>query len=197
VAEPDARPAFYALRAGGWRDYLTLLHPPYTVWHLSYVGLGWAAAPTARTDALWWSLAAFALAVGIGAHALDELNGRPLRTTIPASTLIALAVVSVGIAAAIGIAGAARTSWWLLAFVLIGSFIVYAYNLEWFGGRFHADAWFALAWGAFPALTASFANAERITAEGHGPDDPVADNKTAEGRANNRRVEIVVKPASA
>ncbi len=32
-----ARPAFYALASGGWRDYVTLLHPPYTAWHLSYV----------------------------------------------------------------------------------------------------------------------------------------------------------------
>lgn len=166
MAEPAVRPAFYALRAGGWRDYLTLLHVPYTVWHLSYVALGWAAAPAARTDALWWSLAAFGLAVGIGAHALDELNGRPLKTAIPTPALIALAVASVGLAAAIGIAGASRTSWWLLAFVSVGSFVVFAYNLEWFGGRFHTDVWFALAWGAFPALTASFANAGRITAEG-------------------------------
>ena len=27
----DARPAFYALKRGGWRDYITLLHPPYTL----------------------------------------------------------------------------------------------------------------------------------------------------------------------
>ena len=38
------RPAFYALRGGGWRDLVTLLHPPYTAWHLSYVALGAAAA---------------------------------------------------------------------------------------------------------------------------------------------------------
>ena len=160
------RPAFYALRAGGWRDYVSLLHPPYTVWHLSYVALGWAAAPAAHTDRLWWGLAAFFLAVGIGAHALDELNGRPLNTGIPTPVLVALALVSIGLAGVIGVAAAARTSWWLLAFVAFGCFIVCAYNLEWFGGGFHADAWFALAWGAFPALTASYANALKITPEG-------------------------------
>jgi len=46
--------------------------------------------------------------------------------------------------------------------VVGGAFIVVAYNLESFGGRFHDDAWFALAWGSFPLLTAYFATAESI-----------------------------------
>jgi hypothetical protein len=41
-----------------------------------------------------------------------------------------------------------------------------AYNLELFGGRFHTDFWFAAAWGAFPALTAYWANAVSIELEG-------------------------------
>lgn len=36
--------------------------------------------------------------------------------------------------------------------------------------------------------------ADRITAQGFGPGKPIADNTSPEGRANNRRVEIVVKP---
>lgn len=39
--------------------------------------------------------------------------------------------------------------------------------------------------------------ADRIRAEGLGPANPVADNKSPEGRANNRRVEIVVSPSGA
>jgi len=34
---------------------------------------------------------------------------------------------------------------------------------------------------------------DRVTAVGMGPDSPVASNATAEGRANNRRVEIIVQ----
>ena len=168
MAEPaaDQAPAFYALRAGGWRDFVSILHPPYTVWHLSYVALGWAAVPAAHTDRLVVTVIAFFLAVGIGAHALDELNGRPLRTRIPSTTLGALAVISIGLAVALGIVGAARTSWWLLAFVAFGGFIVCAYNLEWFGGRFHTNVWFAIAWGAFPALTAAWANDTGFTLAG-------------------------------
>ena len=160
-----ARPAFYALSPGGWRDYVTLLHPPYTVWHLSYVAIGAALAPEWRPGRLGAALAAFFLAVGIGAHALDELNGRPLGTGIPRRALVAMAAVSIGAACGIGVVGALAFTPWLLAFVAVGAFIVYAYNLELLGGRLHTDASFALAWGAFPLLTAYFAAAERLEAE--------------------------------
>jgi hypothetical protein len=161
----EARPAFYALSPGSWRDYVTLLHAPYTLWHLSYVALGAALAPQMHWGRLGWTTLAFLLAMGIGAHALDELEGRPLRTTIPASVLAGLAVASIAAACAIGIVVAAGTTWWLLAFVAFGAFVVVAYNLELFGGAFHSDVWFALAWGAFPVLTAYFAAAERLRAE--------------------------------
>jgi hypothetical protein len=161
----DARPAFYALRRGGWRDYVTLLHPPYTLWHLSYVAIGAALAPEADAARLAWTAAAFALALGVGAHALDELHGRPLATAIPDAVLVALALVSVAAAVAIGIGGALAWTPWLLPFVVAGAVLVPAYNLELWGGRFHSDLWFALAWGAFPLLTAYVAAAERVRVE--------------------------------
>jgi hypothetical protein len=159
------RPAFYALRPGGWRDYVTLLHPPYTLWHLSYVAVGAALAPQMKWGLLGWTVLAFLLAMGIGAHALDELHGRPLRTQIPSAVLVALAAVSIGAASAIGIVVATRSTLWLLAFVAFGALVVVAYNLELLGGAVHSDLWFAGAWGAFPVLTAYFASAERIRGE--------------------------------
>lgn len=158
------RPAFYALRSGGWRDYFTLLHLPYTAWHLAYVAIGAAISAEFSLARLWPTLAAFGLAVGIGAHALDELNGRPLQTRIPDGLLAGLAALSIAGAVAIGVVGAVTVNPWLGAFVAAGAFIVVAYNLESFHGRFHGDAWFALAWGAFPLLTAYFAVAETIDA---------------------------------
>lgn len=150
-------PAFYALIGGGWRDWWTILHPPYTLWHLSYVALGAAAAPTLDTTHLAATLLAFFLAVGIGAHALDELNGRPLRTRIPSGVLRSVAWFAIGAAAALGLVGVDRVGWTLLPFIGFGVFIVWAYNAEAFGGRFHSDLWFAVAWGAFPALTGFWA----------------------------------------
>jgi len=158
----DARPAFYALQPGGWRDYVTLLHPPYTLWHLSYVAIGAALAPAMKWGLLGWTLLAFLLAMGIGAHALDELHGRPLATRIPRAVLVGLAAASVAAACAIGIVVALHSTLWLLVFVAFGAFVVAAYNLELFGGAFHSDVWFAVAWGAFPVLTAYFASAERL-----------------------------------
>ena len=161
----ESRPAFYALAPGGWRDYVTLLHPPYTLWHLSYVAIGASLAPHLEVDRLLVALAAFLLAVGIGAHALDELNGRPLRTQISTRALIGLAAVSIGAAVAIGVYGSVAYTVWLAPLVVAGGFIVCAYNLELFGGLFHGDTWFALAWGSFPLLAAYLAVAERMTVE--------------------------------
>ena len=159
------RPAFYALRPGGWRDYVSLLHAPYTAWHLANVVVAGCLVPEVPWGRLALTVLAFALALGIGAHALDELNGRPLRTQIPSTVLVTLAIVSVAGACALGIAVASRTTCWLLAFVVVGAFLVPAYNLELFGGRFHTNLWLGLAWGAFPVLTTYVACAETVRVE--------------------------------
>jgi hypothetical protein len=165
MPETRGRPAFYALSPGGWRDYWSLLHPPYTLWHLSYVAIGASLGPEIRVGWLLETLAAFLLAMGLAAHALDELNGRPLRTRIPAGVLRAIAVVGLAAAVGLGIHGAAEVSPWLWAFIATGVFLVVGYNLELFGGLVHSDLWFALAWGAFPVLTAYFAQTGTIRVE--------------------------------
>ncbi|HWC87485.1 MAG TPA: hypothetical protein VG388_13175 [Solirubrobacteraceae bacterium] len=159
-------PAFYALAGGGWRDLVTLLHAPYTAWNLGYVALGAAAASTVHSGRLLATLGAFFLAVGVSAHALDELNGRPLQTSLRRGTLIALAAVGLAGAVAIGVAGAAVVSPVLAPLVVLGALLVLAYNLELAGGRFHTDAWFALAWGGFPAFTGYFAQTLTIRPAG-------------------------------
>ncbi|HEY8815148.1 MAG TPA: hypothetical protein VIP57_08600 [Candidatus Dormibacteraeota bacterium] len=156
--EPSPRPAFYALRPGGWRDLVTVLHPPYTLWHVSNVAIGAAAATHIYVGRLAAAIAAFFLAVGVGAHALDELHGRPLGTQLSRRTLIALAVGGLGGALAIGIVGTIVVSPTLAPLVLAGGFIAPAYNLEWFGGRFHTDFWLAASWGGFSAFTGWWVN---------------------------------------
>jgi hypothetical protein len=156
------RPAFYALAPGGWRDYWTLLHPPYTAWHLSYVAMGAAIAPAISDEWLAKSLLAFLFGLGLSAHALDELNGRPLRTQIPSAVLWTIAALGLAGGVTLGIDAAVEVSAWMVAFVVVGAFLLIAYNLELFGGAFHSDLWFALAWGAFPALTGYFVQTATI-----------------------------------
>ena len=160
------RPAFYALSPGGWRDLVTILHLPYTAWNLSFVAIGAALAPTFVLWRLGAALGAFFLALGVACHALDELAGRPLGTRLSRRVLIGLAVAGLGGGVAIGIATAVIVSAWLIPLVVVGTFLALAYNLELFGGRFHTDLWFAVAWGAFPAFTGWFVEALQVRVEG-------------------------------
>jgi hypothetical protein len=160
------RPAFYARGRGLPGDLLALLHPPYTAWHLSYVAIGAAAAPHLYIGRLLWALAAFALAVGVSAHALDELHDRPLGTAISDRVLITMAIIGLLAALAIGVAGVLTVTPLLTPFVVAGVLFVPVYNLELLGGRAHSGMWFAVGWGAFPALTGYVVESERITVAG-------------------------------
>jgi len=163
VTEADPRPAYYAAaHPGGWRDWWTLLHPPYTAWHLSYVVIGASVAPHVDLGRLLATLLAFFAAVGLSAHALDELHGRPLRTQIPASALMAVTLVGLAVAVTVGVIGVMRIGVILVPFIVAGPVLVAAYNAELFGGIVHTDMGFALAWGAFPVLTAYAAQAKTI-----------------------------------
>ena len=129
--QEEVRPAWYALGGGGWRDYVTLLHPPYTLWHLSYVAVGAALAPrfhtrpacsgrSPRSSSRWASRRTRSTSCTAGRS----------RTRIPSSVLVALAVVSLAGAVAIGVGAAIAWGWGLLAFVAVGAVLVPAYNLE-------------------------------------------------------------------
>jgi len=162
VADTDPRPAYYAARSGGWRDWWTLLHPPYTAWHLSYVVIGASLAPHVDAGRLVATLLAFFFAVGIAAHALDELHGRPLRTQIPSAGLVTATVVGLVLACGLGVLGVERVGVVLVPFIVVGPLLVVAYNAELFGGVVHTNAGFAVAWGAFPVLTAYVAQASGL-----------------------------------
>jgi hypothetical protein len=158
----ETPPAYYAARPGGWRDWWTLLHPPYTAWHLSYVVIGAALAPRVQASRVIATVLAFFLAVGLAAHALDELRGRPLRTRIPSPVLVAVAVAGLAGALALGVAGVSRVGWSLIPFIVAGPILVVGYNAELFGGGMHSDFGFAAAWGAFPVLTGYVAQAATL-----------------------------------
>lgn len=158
----DPRPAYYAARPGGWRDWWTVLHPPYTAWHLSNAVIGACLAPMVNTTRLLATVGAFFLAVGIAAHAFDELNGRPLRTRIPSGALVAVATVALAGAVGLGVVGIVQVGWPLVPFLVIGPLLVLGYNFELFGGVIHNAVGLAASWGAFPVLTAYVAQTGRL-----------------------------------
>jgi hypothetical protein len=159
-------PAFYARRGSRLADWWTVLHPPYTVWHLGYVVLGAAMAPGRDWGALALTLLAFFLAVGVAAHALDELAGRPLGTGIATRVLRGVAGVALAGAVALGLVGVfwwpGPVNWPLLVAVPVGAVLVVGYNLELFEGRLHNDATFALGWGGFPVVAGYLAQSPPV-----------------------------------
>ena len=134
-----------------------MLHPPYTAMHLSFVVLGACLVGPVNAVRLAITVLAFFLAVGLGAHALDELHGRPLSTSIPTWQLVTAAVVGLGGAVALGVVGLFLVSPFLALFIVAGVAMALSYNLELFQSRWHSDAVFTLGWGAFPVLVAYFA----------------------------------------
>jgi len=154
-------PAFYAqpdfLHRPRLKEWWTVLHPPYTALHLSLVTIGACLAGPVNVVYLVVTITAFFLAVGIGAHSLDELHGRPLATSIPAWQLLTAASLGIGGAVALGVVGVFLVSPYLALFIVVGAFVAVFYNLELLHGRIHTGTVFVLSWGAFPVLTAYFA----------------------------------------
>jgi hypothetical protein len=148
----ERAPAFYARTGSLWGDTVALLHPPYTLWHMSYAAVGAALAPSLHWPLFWLTLFAFFMGTGVAAHALDELNGRPLGTGFSNGALKVLGVGGLLLAVAPVYWAWDLVSFWVLPLALAGGFLVAAYCLEWWNGAVHTDLGFGLAWGAFPVL---------------------------------------------
>jgi len=156
VTRPDA--AFYARTGTTGGDLMTLLHWPYTLWHLSYVVIGAAFAPEIDPVILAGTLLAFLFGLGVGAHALDELHDRPLGTGLRPEALRALGWGGLAAAGGLAVAGAFVVSPWTLLWGFIGILLAATYTLEWVSWV-HSDLGFALAWAAFPVLAGHWAQA--------------------------------------
>ncbi|MFZ5863802.1 MAG: hypothetical protein ACOYXR_13290 [Nitrospirota bacterium] len=129
---------------------------PYTGMVLSYTVIGGMLAPTVAWDRVAALLVIYFLGLGIAAHALDALGSREIK---PWGTVFSRRQLWIAAAGALLVAYAIAghySYWyvpWLAVFAVIEGFFVFAYNLEWWNGRFHTNGWFALSWGALPALT--------------------------------------------
>ena len=155
-------PAFYARTGSRMGDLVTLLHLPYTMWHLSYVAIGAAIAAQIDGVRLAGTLLAFAFGLGIGAHALDELHDRPLSTSLSPRTLRLLGWGGLSVAGALAIAASVVISPVALAWGTLGVLLAAGYALEW-SFWLHSTVGFAIAWGAFPVLVGYWAQTESLS----------------------------------
>jgi hypothetical protein len=159
----DAR-AFYA-RGGNVRsDLMTVLHLPYTAWHLSYVVIGASLAPQIDWIRFGGTLVAFFGGTGLAAHALDEWNGRPLNTRLSDRALFAIAVVGFLLAVGAVALGVHLFTAWVILWAIVGSVLAIGYSLEWFGGVLHTDLGFALVWGGFPVIVGYWVQTSSMSA---------------------------------
>lgn len=145
-------PAFGPRR---FRTFVGLLFLPYTGMVLSYVVIGSMLAQTIHWDRVGALVAIYFLALGIGAHALDAVGSsgpKPWGQAFSRAQLWALAIAAIVAAYAFAIYYMVLYAPLLWLIAIPEGFFVFAYNLEWFKGRFHTDAWFAFSWGALPVL---------------------------------------------
>lgn len=157
------QPAYYARTGSPGSDLLALLHPPYTLWHLSYVAMGAAIAPQLDWTYLGGTLLAFFFGMGIGAHALDELHDRPLGTTLSRGILVTLAVVGMSVGAGLAVAGTLLISPWVAVWGAAGVLAAIGYAVE-VPAWLHTDLGFGLAWGGFPVLVGFWAQTQQLSA---------------------------------
>jgi hypothetical protein len=137
------------------RSFLGLLFLPYTAMVLSFLVLGSLLVPHVYWDRLFALEVIYFLALGIGAHALDALGSgsvKPWGAVFAKTQLWGLAAGSLALAYAVAIYYIIRYVPFLSCLAVLEGFFVFAYNMEWFEGKFHSDGWFAFSWGCLPVV---------------------------------------------
>jgi len=165
--------AWYARHGGKVGELYTILHLPYTSMVLSYVLIGAVLSPNFFVDRLAYTLVAYFLGLGISAHALNELNARHWGVALTKLDLqIAFLLPLLG-ALSIGIYGVTvmydvsngnlLLPTVLLMFIILETFFLFAYNLNFAKGKFHNDLAFGFAWGFLPFLTSYYVHSLTMT----------------------------------
>ncbi|MFO0699216.1 MAG: hypothetical protein U0236_08310 [Nitrospira sp.] len=148
------------------RVLIGLLFLPYTGMVLAYTIIGALLAEQIHWDRVGAILLIYFLALGIGAHALDAVGStavKPWETVFSKGTLWTLAFCSIAPAYAVGLYYTVAYAPLLFLIAIVEGFFLFAYNLEWFNGRFHSDGWFAVSWGGLPVLAGYVLQTNRIS----------------------------------
>jgi hypothetical protein len=119
----------------------------------SYVLIGSLVAPAVNFDRMWELALAYLLAVGVSAHSLDAMGpNKPWGDFLSRRYLLVLAIAALVPALVLGVFLALAYAPLLIPIGVVELFFLVTYNLEFFGGRFHSDSWFAISWGFLPVV---------------------------------------------
>ncbi|HET6640901.1 MAG TPA: hypothetical protein VFG77_04785 [Nitrososphaeraceae archaeon] len=150
-----------------FRIAIGILFLPYTAMCISFALLGSLISPAIHWDRIIAIILIYFFALGIGAHFADSIGSRkrPWGVEISVHTSWIILVLSLSVAYSIGI-------YYIIYFVPLLSvvavaegFFLVAYNFEKFGGRFHTNFWFVIAWGSLPVLAGFMMQTNAITLE--------------------------------
>jgi hypothetical protein len=151
-----------------FRFFVGMLFLPYTGMVIAFTVVGAMLAETIYWDRVLATAVVYFLGLGIAAHALDAAGSKeakPWGTLFTKAQLWLMAVISLIIAYLIAIYYMVLHVPFLWIVAVLEGFFVFAYNLEWFGGKLHTDAWFAFSWGFLPVCAGYIMQTNRISLE--------------------------------
>jgi hypothetical protein len=169
-APADRRSEWFVPKFGPprFRSLVGLLFLPYTGMVLSFSVIGSMLADTLYWDRVLAIVVIYFFGLGIAAHALDALGSKgvkPWGTIFTKRQLRLLVVCSLALAYLLAIYYMVRYVPLLWVLAVSEGFFVFAYNLEWFQGKFHTDYWFAFSWGFLPVLAGYIMQTNKISVE--------------------------------
>ena len=151
-----------------FRIMMGLLFLPYTAMVLAFCVIGSMLADPIHWDRVFSIVGIYFLGLGVAAHALDALGGKgdkPWGSVFTRPQLWGMALTALALAYLIAIYFMVLYVPWLSFVAILEGFFVFAYNLEWFHGRFHTDKWFAFSWGFLPVLAGYIMQTNRVSTE--------------------------------
>jgi hypothetical protein len=149
-----------------FRIFVGLLFLPYTGMVLSFTVIGSMLADFIYWDRVMAAMVVYFLGLGIAAHALDALGSRKIKPWgehFSRPQLWVMVILSLIMAYAIAIYYMILYVPLLWFIAILEGFFVFAYNLEWFNGKFHTDGWFSFSWGLLPLLAGYIMQTNRIS----------------------------------
>jgi hypothetical protein len=165
---PDRAAEWFVPKFGPpkFRSFVGLLFLPYTAMVLAYSVIGSVVAETLAWTRILAIVIIYFLGLGVAAHALDALGSKaakPWGRVFSRRQLWILAAASLAVAYAVAGYYMIRYVPWLWIVAVLEGFFVFAYNMEWFGGKFHTDGWFAFSWGFLPVLAGHLIQTNKIS----------------------------------